>query len=49
MTRDGWGLAFWFHSANSFLGGKRPKDFLASQSGLVVAAAADEVIAAVHA
>lgn len=49
MTRDGWSLAFWFHSANSFLGGKRPKEILASQSDLVFAAATDEVIAAVHA
>ena len=49
MTRDGWGLAFWFQSANSFLGGKRPKETLASQLGLVIAAAKEEVMAAVHA
>jgi hypothetical protein len=27
--KDGWGMAYWFHSDNSFLGGKRPQDLLA--------------------
>lgn len=46
---DGWGLAFWFHSINSFLGGKRPMDVLAKQSNAVIAAAADASIGVEHA
>jgi hypothetical protein len=41
--KDGWGLAYWFLSANSFLGGKRPQDVLASEPERVIAAAEDEV------
>lgn len=41
-TKDGWGLAYWFASANSFLGGKRPQDVLARQPERVIAAAVDE-------
>ncbi len=41
--KDGWGLAYWFLSANSFLGGKRPQDVLASEPERVVAAAEDEI------
>ncbi|PRD16363.1 hypothetical protein [Pantoea coffeiphila] len=41
--KNGWGMAFWFMTANSFLGGKRPQDLLASQSTKVIAAARDEV------
>lgn len=41
--KDGWGMAFWFLSANSFLGGKRPQDMLATQPEQVIAAARDEV------
>lgn len=47
-SKDGWGLAYWFSSANSFLGGKRPKDLLAKQPDRVIAAAADEQETAEH-
>lgn len=41
--KDGWGLAYWFLSANSFLGGRRPQDVLAAEPEQVMAAARDEV------
>ena len=41
--KDGWGLAYWFSSDNSFLGGKRPQDVLKFNSERVIAAAIDEV------
>lgn len=47
-SKDGWQLAFWFESVNSFLGGKRPMDFLTIDSDRVVAAAADEVMGVLH-
>lgn len=46
--KDGWGMAFWFLSANSFLGGKRPQDMLATQPDLVIDAARDEVQGVAH-
>jgi len=46
--KDGWGLAYWFGSANSFLGGKRPQRVLAKLPGRVLAAAADEMAAIAH-
>jgi hypothetical protein len=48
-SKDGWGLAYWFQSVNSFLGGKRPMDMLAKNPDAVVAAAADEAMGIVHA
>lgn len=47
-ARDGWGLAYWFLSANSFLGGRRPQDTLVSEPEQVVAAARDEMQGVVH-
>lgn len=41
-SKDDWGLAYWFASENSFLGGKRPQDLLAEQPDRVIAAAEDE-------
>jgi len=41
--KDGWGLAYWFASVNSFLGGKRPQDLLAMLPQRVLAAAVDEM------
>lgn len=41
--KDGWGMAYWFRSENSFLGGKRPQDLLASAPDRVIAAAQDEI------
>lgn len=46
--KDGWGLAYWFLSANSFLGGKRPQDVLASEPEKVISAAEDEVKGIAH-
>ena len=40
--KSGWALAYWFASVNSFLGGKRPQDLLATAPQKVVAAARDE-------
>ena len=47
-VKDGWGMAYWFQSANSFLGGKCPKDLLASAPERVLAAAEDEVQEIAH-
>lgn len=47
-ARDGWGLAYWFLSVNSFLGGRRPQDTLASEPEQVIAAAKDEMQGVVH-
>lgn len=46
--KDGWGLAYWFASANSFLGGKRPQDVLAKSPDRVRAAAVDELAEIAH-
>ncbi|WP_424691446.1 integrase [Erwinia sp.] len=43
-----WGLAIWFGSENSWLGGKKPKDVLASQPKQVLLAAQAEREGAVH-
>lgn len=47
--KDGWGLAYWFRSDNSFLGGARPQDLLACSPGRVIAAALDEIQEIAHA
>jgi hypothetical protein len=47
-SKDGWGLSYWFMSANSFLGGKRPRDLMASAPDRVIAAAADEREGVLH-
>ena len=47
-TKDAWGLAYWFASVNSFLGGKRPQDLLLKAPELVLAAAEDELIGTAH-
>ena len=47
--KDGWGMAYWFSSQNSFLGGKRPQDLLASAPDSVIAAALDEIQGVAHA
>lgn len=47
--KDSWGLAYWFLSANSFLGGRRPQDVLATQPEQVIAAASDEMEGVAHA
>jgi hypothetical protein len=47
-AKDDWGLAYWFSSANSFLGGKRPQDLLASDPKAVLAAVQDELEPVAH-
>jgi hypothetical protein len=46
--KDDWGLAYWFASVNSFLGGKRPQDLLSTSTDQLVAAAEDELAGAAH-
>ena len=46
--KNGWGMAFWFMSANSYLGGKRPQDLLTTDPDRVIAAALDEVQGVAH-
>ena len=46
--RDSWEMAYWFASANSFLGAKRPQDLFAKAPQRVIAAAEDEVQGIVH-
>lgn len=46
--KDGWGMAYWFRSDNSFLGGKRPQDLLATAPERVIEAARDEVLEVAH-
>lgn len=46
--KDAWGMAYWFASANSFLGARRPQDLLASAPEQVIAAAEDEVQEIAH-
>ncbi|MET1077619.1 MAG: hypothetical protein ABWY06_06325 [Pseudomonas sp.] len=46
--KDGWGLAYWLASVNSYLGGKRPQDLLDDAPARVVAAAEDEVAGITH-
>jgi len=41
--KDGWGMAFWFGSSNSILGGRMPKDVLKDEPELVLDAAEYEV------
>ena len=47
-AKDSWGLSYWFMSANSYLGGKTPRDLLAREPERVLAAAADECEGALH-
>ena len=46
--KNGWGMAYWFCSDNSFLGGRRPQDLLRSAPERVIDAAMDEVQAIGH-
>ncbi|WP_249976766.1 hypothetical protein [Vreelandella olivaria] len=40
--KDGWGMAYWFQSVNSYLGGLKPQDLIATDPDLVIDAALDE-------
>lgn len=46
--KDGWGMAYWFRSDNSLLGGKRPQGLLAIDPDRVIEAALDEVQGIAH-
>jgi hypothetical protein len=46
--KDDWGLAYWFSSTNSFLGGKRPQDVLGVEPERVASAAEDELAGVAH-
>ena len=46
--KDGWAMAFWFASPNTFLGGKRPKEALLVNPSGVLSAAKEEVSGVVH-
>ncbi len=46
--KDSWGVAYWFLSANGFLGGERPQDVLATEPQRVIDAAEDEVQEITH-
>ncbi len=46
--KDDWGLAYWFASANSFLGGQRPQDLLGVRADRVALAAEDELAGVAH-
>lgn len=46
--KDGWGMAYWFNSPNSYLGGKHPKDLLASEPDRVIFAAHQETRPITH-
>jgi hypothetical protein len=48
QRKDGWGIAYWFASVNSRLGGKRPQDLLANAPERVLAAAQHEVAGLTH-
>lgn len=41
--KEGWGMAFWFGSSNSTLGGRMPKDVLEREPEIVLDAAEYEV------
>ena len=34
--KDGWGIAYWFGSLNSYLGGSYPRDFIAPDTERVI-------------
>lgn len=46
--KDDWGMAYWFRSPNSFLGGQLPQDLLGSSPERVIEAARDEVSEIAH-
>jgi len=48
-SRDSWGLSYWFMSANSYLGGKAPRELIAHEPARVIAAAIDETEGVPHA
>ena len=49
VQKRNWGIAFWFHSVNSFFGGKRPMDLLYTDPDQLIAAAEDDPKGIAHA
>jgi hypothetical protein len=48
VSKDAWGIAYWFASENSFLGSSRPQDLLLKQPKKVIDAAIDETAGVLH-
>ena len=46
--KDAWGMAFWFGSCNSYLGGRQPKEVIQTDLGIVLDAANDEICGITH-
>lgn len=46
--KDDWGMAFWFGSSNSYLGGRQPKEVIRTDLTVVLEAASDEVCGTLH-
>lgn len=46
--KDGWGVSFWFISPSGLLGGKRPKDLLSTEPGVLISAAHEEAGGVTH-
>lgn len=46
--KEGWAMAFWFASSNSYLGGKCPKELLSVDPSGVLSAAKEEVAGVTH-
>jgi hypothetical protein len=46
--KSSWGMAYWFASVSSLLGGKRPQDLLVTDPQRVIEAAKDEVAGITH-
>jgi hypothetical protein len=46
--KHGWGMAVWFQSVNSYLGGEKPQALIGSDPDLVIDAALDEVQGVMH-
>jgi len=47
-SETAWGMAYWFMSINSYLGGRRPQDVLLADPDRVVLAARDEIQGVLH-
>jgi hypothetical protein len=48
VKKSSWGMAYWFASASSMLGGKRPQDLLFTDPQRVIEVAKDEVAGITH-
>lgn len=46
--KNDWGIAIWFASLNSYLGGRRPQDLMTEQPRRIIAAAEAEAAGITH-